>query len=431
MRFILERHRLYRTLVVAGIVAAILIFLFFLYNESPMKKGKSILYIPASTIDDLSTSLEKSGYELNRWDRFALHFVRLPKEGWYRVDGNIVGRFFFLKDLHKKSAHTISVKIFAGETTDELLGRLSRDMILSQAKLKEFYREISRFEEGNIIADRYTVAKAANEETVIRFLLEKSNQKIDDFTNKQFGEDQNHSEKFLDALIIASIIQKESNDIEEMPKISSVIHNRLKQNMRLQMDGTLNYGKYARTIVTPERIKSDTSRYNTYKYKGLPPGPLGSVSMDALNAAANPAKTKYLYFVLNKEGKHDFVGSYQKHLENVKSFKKYLRESKEETQTEANKAALKEESTTPPPAKSNTASSQTEQAQIQNSKPTPASPQPQKEVKKSDTPPKKVEQNSSNTPPSPTIKQEESKSSVAALFDTVDTNSTPQTPEGK
>lgn len=423
MRFVPERHRLYRILIFSGIAAAILIFLFFLYNESPMKKGKTILYIPSSTIDDVSTSLEKNGYELNTWDRFALHFVTLPKEGWYRLDGNIVGRFFFLKNLHKKNAHTISIKIFAGETTDELLKRLSRDMILSQAKLNEFYREISRFEEGGIIADRYTVAKAANEETVIRFLLDKSNQKIEDFIKKEFGEEQNLSEKFLDTLIIASIIQRESNDIEEMPKISSVIHNRLKQNMRLQMDGTLNYGKYTRTVVTPERIKSDTSRYNTYKHKGLPPGPLGSVSMDALNAAANPEKTKYLYFVLNKEGKHDFVGSYQKHLENVKSFKKYLRESKEVSQTEADKTPPKEENT----AKSNTDLNQTKQTQVQNSKPS----QIQKEPKKSDSPSKETEKNNSITLPAQTARQEESKSSVAALFDNLETNNTLQTQEGK
>ena len=91
------------------------------------------------------------------------------------------------------------------------------------------------------------------------------------------------------------------------------------------MDGTLNYGKYVRTIVTPERIRTDKSRYNTYKYKGLVPAPLSSVSIEALQAAVSPSESNYLFFVLDKKGKHVFAETYQKHLKNVKVFKNYLR----------------------------------------------------------------------------------------------------------
>jgi UPF0755 protein len=117
--------------------------------------------------------------------------------------------------------------------------------------------------------------------------------------------------------IIASIIQKESNSIEEMPLISSVIYNRLEKNMRLQMDGTLNYGPYAHTIVTPERIKSDESDYNTYKHKGLPPHPLSTVTLDALKASMKPTKSDYIFFMLNEDGTHDFTATYDEHLEKI------------------------------------------------------------------------------------------------------------------
>jgi len=103
-----------------------------------------------------------------------------------------------------------------------------------------------------------------------------------------------------------------------MPLVSSVIYNRLSKGMALQMDGTLNYGVYSHIKVTPERIQNDSSRFNTYKYKGLPPSPIGAVSFDALKAAMKPAKTEYLYFMKNAQGKHDFTQSFDAHRQNVK-----------------------------------------------------------------------------------------------------------------
>jgi len=91
--------------------------------------------------------------------------------------------------------------------------------------------------------------------------------------------------------------------------------------MRLQMDGTLNYGKYSHIKVTHDRIKTDMSSFNTYKHKGLPSSPIGSVSKDAINAAIHPAKTNYLYFMRNKQGVHDFTDTYTKHRKNIKKVK--------------------------------------------------------------------------------------------------------------
>jgi len=119
-------------------------------------------------------------------------------------------------------------------------------------------------------------------------------------------------------LIIASIIEKEAGSKKEMPLVSSVIYNRLKKGMKLQMDGTLNYGKYSRIKVTPNRINEDMSRYNTYKYKGLPPHPVSSASNEAILAAIFPKKTNYLYFVRTQKGKHTFSETYKEHLRNIK-----------------------------------------------------------------------------------------------------------------
>jgi UPF0755 protein len=91
--------------------------------------------------------------------------------------------------------------------------------------------------------------------------------------------------------------------------------------MKLQMDSTLNYGEYSHTVITPERIKTDGSYYNTYKHKGLPPYPLGTVTQDALYAAIHPLKSDYLFFMLNEKGEHNFASIYKEHLENIKKFR--------------------------------------------------------------------------------------------------------------
>ena len=119
-------------------------------------------------------------------------------------------------------------------------------------------------------------------------------------------------------MTIASVIQKEAANNDEMPLVASVVYNRLDKGMRLQMDGTLNYGVYSHDVVTPERIKTDMSEFNTYLTDGLPPTPICTVSINAIKAAINPAKTEFLYFVRDKKTKkHKFSKTLIEHNENV------------------------------------------------------------------------------------------------------------------
>ena len=103
-----------------------------------------------------------------------------------------------------------------------------------------------------------------------------------------------------------------------MPLVSSVIYNRIKKGMKLQMDGTLNYAQYSHIKVTPKRIREDKSIYNTYLHKGVPEIPVCNVSFEAIRAAIFPAKTSYLYFMKSKKGTHDFSCNYSTHLTNIR-----------------------------------------------------------------------------------------------------------------
>jgi UPF0755 protein len=234
----------------------------------------------------------------------------------------------------------MQIKIYAGETHVELAKRLANDMKLDTQKLIAYYKAQSRFKEADIFAGTYRLPRKADENTTLSYLLYTSSRTLSDFINKHLHTTvDDYTVKLL--LTIASIIQKESNDPKEMPLIASVIYNRLAKGMKLQMDSTLNYGVYSHQIVTPERIRNDTTYYNTYKYKGLPPTPLATVSLTSLHAAMFPAETDYLFFMLHKDGGHLFSTTYKEHLAHLKAFRAYQKEREKHQDKGSNTTAEK------------------------------------------------------------------------------------------
>ncbi len=124
-------------------------------------------------------------------------------------------------------------------------------------------------------------------------------------------------------VVLASMVERESKLDEERPLVSSVIHNRLAKDMLLEIDATIEYvlpGNRFRLTYRDLRIDSP---YNTYRRRGLPPGPISSPGLASLKAAASPADTNYLYYVLTgKDGSHTFA-------DNKADFLKAKQKSKE------------------------------------------------------------------------------------------------------
>jgi UPF0755 protein len=132
------------------------------------------------------------------------------------------------------------------------------------------------------------------------------------------------------ALTLASIIEGEAMVDTEMPLISSVYHNRLDIGMPLQADPTIQY-------IIPDgprrllyRDLEIDSPYNTYKYKGLPPGPINNPGIRAIKAALYPADTDYLYFVANGDGTHSFSENYSQHRRAKRRFDEYRKKVEED-----------------------------------------------------------------------------------------------------
>ena len=323
----------YKRFVIYVEIVLFLLLLPVLYSFVPLNDVSRIFYISSSGIDNVRKSLNENGYTVTWIDRLMMQVIEVPTEGWYSVDQNNYNRLDFFKTLYQKKTETMDIVVYAGETAEELTSRLANDMKLDKKKLLAYYHTLTLFQEADIFANRYTIARNADEKTTMSYLFDVSRRVLVSYAVEHFKEEPEILElKVL--LTMASIIQKESNAVKEMPLISSVIYNRLEKDMKLQMDSTLNYGKYSHTVVTPERIKTDTSFYNTYKHKGLPLQPLGTVTLDAFYAAKYPANSDYLFFMLAAKGGHNFSATYAEHLENIKTFRIHQKKKQEAKQKE-------------------------------------------------------------------------------------------------
>jgi UPF0755 protein len=162
--------------------------------------------------------------------------------------------------------------------------------------------------EGFLFPDTYILLKTYTEEDIIRVLVNQFAHNIDEL--KQYSMVKLNT---WEITTMASIIQGEAMYEDEMPIIASVYYNRLKRGMLLQADPTIQYIIPGRPRRLYNKDLEVDDPYNTYKYKGLPPGPINNPGLAALKAAMNPAETKYLYFVSNLEGRHTFTHTADEH----------------------------------------------------------------------------------------------------------------------
>lgn len=116
-----------------------------------------------------------------------------------------------------------------------------------------------------------------------------------------------------DAITMASIVETEAKRAEERPIIAAVYWNRMRKGMKLQADPTVQYALPAHVGRVLFKDLEVESRFNTYKYEGLPPGPIASPGRAAIQAALNPATVPYLYFVAHPDGHHEFRTTFSEH----------------------------------------------------------------------------------------------------------------------
>jgi UPF0755 protein len=285
------------------------------YLNKPIQTPK-VVYVPKGSINKIITYLQAKNYDVWKLDSYILRFTGSPQYGWIDMGSIRNTKADFLYKLTTSKAALQKVTLIPGETTYVFLHELASKLHLNAAKLEDEYKRQSPYREGVLVPETYQLPVGIDEQRLIRLLLKLSQKQTKELAKKIFGT--YNEKKWFHYVALASIIQKESANKDEMPIVSSVIYNRLRKGMKLQMDGTLNYGKYSHVKVTASRIRNDKSIYNTYKHKGIPSVPVCTVGFDAIKAAIFPAKTDYLYFVKSKSGKHKFACNYSTHLRNIR-----------------------------------------------------------------------------------------------------------------
>lgn len=170
--------------------------------------------------------------------------------------------------------------------------------------------------EGYLFPGTYLVGFKADEQTLISDMVQTLKRK----SKSLLATIENSGFNLHQVLTLASIVEREAVAVDEMPLISSVFHNRLKAGMPLQSDPTAIYGvRIFGGTVTRKDVRRETP-YNTYRIKGLPPGPIGNPGLDAIHAVLNPAETEYFYFVSRKDGTHQFSRTLKEHNQGVQRF---------------------------------------------------------------------------------------------------------------
>jgi UPF0755 protein len=199
-----------------------------------------------------------------------------------------------------------------GLTSEQIVARLLENEVLT-GQIKEIPRE------GALLPETYRFTRGMTREQIIQRMQQAHRRALQEVWERRV---QDLPVKTPEQLVtLASIVEKETGKPDERTRVAAVFVNRLKTRMRLQSDPTIIYGltggkgSLGRPILRSEIDQA--TPYNTYVVDGLPPGPIANPGRASLEAAANPARTKELYFVADGTGGHVFSDNYAEHQKNV------------------------------------------------------------------------------------------------------------------
>ncbi|MBI4273488.1 MAG: endolytic transglycosylase MltG [Rhizobiales bacterium] len=213
-----------------------------------------------------------------------------------------------------------------GLTSEQIVQRLLENDILSGN-----IREIPR--EGTLLPETYKFTRGMTREQMIQRMQQSQRRTLQEIWDRRAPDLPVKSPEQL--IVLASIVEKETGKSEERTRVAAVFVNRLRQKIKLQSDPTIIYGlvggkgSLGRPILKNE-IDQPTP-YNTYVIEGLPPGPIANPGRASLEAAANPARTKELFFVADGTGGHAFSDTYEQHQKNVARLRVIEQQAKDPT----------------------------------------------------------------------------------------------------
>ena len=281
---------------------------------SKYKYTHTFLIKPNQTLNDISGNLYKERIIDNKFFfKFMIHLNLAEKKlkaGEYEFSNNNILQI--ISKIKKGESYQRKLIIPEGLTSYEILEIIKKTdgIIINNNDLNK------KIKEGELFPSTYFYVYGTNFNIIINNMKKRMNSILN---NAWQNRDKDLPLKsYNDALILASLIEKEASLNYEKSLVAEVFLNRLKLNMKLQLK---------KKELKKKDLKHE-SKFNTYLNHGLPIGPICNPGKDSIIAATNPSKGDLLYFVANGDGGHNFSTNYKSHLKNVEKFKKFVNENK-------------------------------------------------------------------------------------------------------
>jgi UPF0755 protein len=324
-------------LAVIAVLASIYVFLEMALDLAPLKEPVTVEIRQGMSFGQAMDMLIMK--ELTRDPNVFAAFGRLTgvdkkiAPGRYCFKGRL-SPFDVFRKLKEGSITPWEVTILEGDTLEDIKVKLLKDSLVSEEEFdrlavdREFMNRMqiqAPSLEGYLFPDTYRIDKGLDADKILTMMVRRLREKYDERLlerTREIGLDERR------VLTLASIIEREAAVDSERPLISAVYHNRIKRRMYLQADPTAIYGvKSLSAGVRKEDLKRKTP-YNTYRIKGLPPGPIASPGLKSIKAALYPAEVPYLYFVSNNDGTHTFSRTMKEHNRAVRKYRKIRAKTK-------------------------------------------------------------------------------------------------------
>jgi UPF0755 protein len=280
-------------------------FIFFQINSQPVSSDSSIknfVIVQGDGVNSISTRLQSNGLIRNK-------YIFLVLSHQLRKNNNLQAGLFKL-----------SPSMSTGEVIDKLSSPGNNDYwlkILEGQRISEITPKFDKSLEGYLFPDSYLIPQ------------DYTTQNIADLINKNFTTKFNQAKvgatntKMSNAQIVtlASLLEREARTLNSRQQVAGILLNRLSIGMALQLDATVQYAKGSWNPVSKSDL-SINSLYNTYKYPGLPPGPICNPGYDSLYAAFHPIDSDYMYYISDNSGVMHYAKSLADHNANVTKYLK-------------------------------------------------------------------------------------------------------------
>ncbi len=322
------------SLLVAALVAVF--YVFWMPISIPEPEGKIVAIPRGVSFRAVTDSLERNGVIRSRWAfgvaGRVLGYTKSIKVGKYLFHSGL-SNSDILRDINEgRSRIIISVTIPEGWRSDMIARRFARDLGVDAQKILALCTDSAYIAsrgirasslEGYLMPDTYNFYWQTDETEIVSRMVEGFRNFMVDSLQRRVRD----SDMTLNQIVtLASIVEGESGIDAELPIIAGVYLNRLRKNMKLEADPTIQY----LLPRGPRRLRySDLeidSPYNTYMHYGLPPGPVDNPGRAAILSVLYPDRNQYLFFVATGVGGHHFSKNYAEHQKAVRAYKKARRE---------------------------------------------------------------------------------------------------------